>query len=153
MGWFRRTFGRKSPPELEVAAKTELEEAAERVWPIYRANLATFLGRMDLLRTMESKFGYQQINDMFLWGVIAAFLSGRTRLPTDAHDRIALHMIYYFAKGDEMPLEEARSRAIAPRKLFATMNPFFDAVIDAGAAAYEDGGDEYLTNAHHAAQG
>lgn len=110
MDWFRKKLGRKVTPELAKAAKLEVDEAAERVWPIYQANLAKCLAQIDLMQTLESKFGYQQINDTFLWGVIAAFLSGRSQLPTDAHSRISLHMIHYFVKAEEMSLEEARSR-------------------------------------------
>jgi hypothetical protein len=152
MGWLREIFNRKSSA-LETVARLELKEAEERAWPVYQSNLRTYLSKFDLLHAIENKYGYQKINDMFLWGVMAAFLSGRSALPTDAHSRISLLMIQYFAKGEEMPLDNARARANTAKELFDTMNPFFEAVIEAGATAYEQGGNEYLLNAHNAAKG
>ncbi len=152
MGWLRKFFSRKSLA-LEAAARLELKEAEERAWPIYRANLRVYLLKLDLLLAIENKYGYQKINDMFLWGVIAAFLSGRAVLPTDAHSRISLLMIHYFAKGEGIPLNDARARAIAAKEQFDKMNPFFEAVIEAGATAYQYGGNEYLLNAHNAVKG
>jgi hypothetical protein len=147
---WRKLFPPRPSAEDKAAADVEMAELAARAWPIYRANLDAFLAQIDVLRTIEAPYGYTQINDMFLWGVIAEFLAGRPRLPTDAYSRIVIYLIWYFVKSESQTLEEARTRALAAQDLFEKTNPFFDGVIEAGAVAYREGGDRHLIGAHAA---
>jgi hypothetical protein len=145
---WKKLFPPKHSAEDKAAAAIEMAEIVTRAWPVYRANLDAFLAQIDLLRTIQAPYDYRQINDMFLWGVVAEFLAGRPRLPTDAHSRIVIYLIWYFVNVDAQSLDEARARALAAQALFETTNPFFDGVIEAGAVAYRTGGDRLLINAH-----
>ena len=60
-------------------------------------------------------------------------------------------MMRYFAAFEGQRLEEARLRAIEAKELFDRTLPSFDFALDAGAAAYADGGDQHLTAAQRAA--
>ena len=144
MSWFKKIFRSGPSGEVKATADLEMSQITEQVWPLYQANLRAYLSQIDLMQTIQLPYDYRQINDMFLWGMIANFLSGRPRLPTDAHTRIVLYMMHYFANAEGQPFEEGRLRAIAAKDLFEKTSPLFDTAVEAGAKAYQDGGDGHL---------
>lgn len=118
MSWFKKIFRPGPSKEVKAVADLEMSEVIERVWPLYQANLRGYLSQIDLMKTIQLPYDYRKINGMFLWGMIASFLSGRPALPTDAHTRIALYMMHYFADVAALPFEEGRLRAIDAAELF-----------------------------------
>ena len=77
MTWLSRLFRPKVRSLEQIVADQEMSEVTARVFPLYNANLKAYLGQIDLLRAIEAKTDHRKINDMFLWGAIAACLAGR----------------------------------------------------------------------------
>jgi hypothetical protein len=138
-------FKRKPSATLQAAADRELLGAREAFRRVFDRNLSVLLqDRDDLsdLIVMSPAYDYAGFNDLFLRGVVDAFMNGQPTLPTEPADRAILHMAAYLVEREEIALADgiARAKTAAQRH----NQPIFDAFLEAGRLAYREDSDHRL---------
>jgi hypothetical protein len=137
---------RKPSTALRAAAEREMIEAREACRRVFGRNLNFLLqdrnGLSDIV--MAPAYDYKGFNDLFLKGVMDAFMDGRPALPTEPTDRALLHMAAYLAEREEISLENAIARAKAAEQRYNENQPIFNAFLEAGRFAYREDSDHRL---------
>ena len=145
-------FGKKRDTQRAAeSAQAELSAAFEAADSVFGANMSTLLTDVDALKSgILAGYDYRGVTDMFLRGVIDAFIQGRPPFPTPARDRVQLHMAAYLAEREKIGFEAALERTKETDRRFDEADPAYDAVMAAGADAYRNGGNEKLASANRA---
>jgi hypothetical protein len=115
-------------------------EAREACHRVFGGNLNVLLQDRDGLTDLivAPGYDYQGFNDLFLRGVLAAFMDGRPALPTEPTDRALLHMAAYLAEREEIPLAEGITRAKVAEERYNDNQPIIEAFFKAGSLAYRE---------------
>jgi hypothetical protein len=138
---------RKPSAALQAVADRELLGAREACRRVFDRNLNVLLqdrdGLSDLL-VLAPAYDYVGFNDLFLRGVVDAFMDGQPTLPTEPAARALLHMAAYLVEREEIPLADGIVRAKAAEERYNDNQPIFDAFFDAGRRAYREDSDYRL---------
>jgi hypothetical protein len=120
---------RKPSAALQAAADREMLEAREACHRVFGGNLNVLLQDRDGLTDLivAPGYDYQEFNDLFLRGVLAAFMDGRPVLPTEPTDRALLHMAAYLVEREEIPIAEGITRAKVAEQRYNDNQPIFEA--------------------------
>jgi hypothetical protein len=142
-------------PKLRALAEQENVEVQKLINDLFERNLARFLREMTeknlLSSIMIAGYGYEAVNDMFLRGMILAFLENRPPLPSAIFSRASLYAIAFFTKSQGMTFLDARERVNRTEALYNESSDLFDEILEIGREAYRDGGEDHLIDCHAAA--
>jgi hypothetical protein len=130
---------RKPLAALQAAAERKMLEARDACRRVFGRNLNVLLNDRDGLSDLILAPGYDDrgFNDLFLRGVLAAFMDGRPALPTEPNDRALLHMAAYLVEQEEILLADGNARAKVAEQHYNDNQPIFDAFFKAGRLAYK----------------
>jgi len=142
--WFLQ---RKPSAALRTAADRELLEAKDACRRVFDRNMTVLLqdseGLTDMI-VLAPAYDYMGFNDLFLKGVVDAFMDGRPPLPTKPTDRALLHMAAYLAERESISLADGLRRANAAKQRYTNNHSTFDAFVEAGRLAYREDSDHRL---------
>jgi hypothetical protein len=138
-------------PELQARAEKERNEAFNAVSEVYRRNMVALLGDHELLsEAILGGYNYTDINQMFLWGLYSAFVTGRAPLPTEPYERIQVHLMNFLIQHDETTFLEARNRVVELEKIYSDRDYMMDKVVAIGRSALASEADDSLMICHWA---
>lgn len=137
---------RKPSPEVRTAAAQEVKDLEMTFERVYRPNLQVLLGDATNLSEIVVTDGYdfQGFNDMFLKGIVSAFIEGRPELPTDSITRSIIYMGGLIANREEISLADGIDRAKLADQRYNDSQPIFDAFYDAGRLAFRENNEAIL---------
>ncbi|MGA9214350.1 MAG: hypothetical protein WBZ54_03540, partial [Methylocella sp.] len=147
----------KAPPDPAIVLRAEQEKAevGRAIQEIYHANVARFLSELDgerLLGVMDSGVNYDDINSMFLRGMLSELVEHRPPLPTEPFDRVNIYLLAHFMQTDEITLDEAREKVHRIAVLYNEASPLFDSIVNFGRQAYRTSESDLLIRCHEAAR-
>jgi hypothetical protein len=155
--WTHRisSVGKPHPSSVSVQRRDhELKEVARAIKDVFYANMERFLKQLNsdrLLGIVEGGYNYDDVNSMFLRGIISELVERSPPLPTEPFDRVAIHLLGHFMNAEEKTLDEAREKVLRTEALYNEANQLFDRVVEMGREAYRTSRTDLLIECHKAA--
>jgi hypothetical protein len=135
-------------PILAQRADAELAEVKRAIQEVFYRNVGTYanqLGKDDLLGLLVGSDSFNDVHDLFLFGIISELVENSPPLPTQPSDRIGGHLLFYFIGDEKLTLDEARTKVRKTTALHNDANPLFDWIARMGRQAYRTSDNDLLT--------
>ena len=130
-----------------ATAKDEQVEARDACRRVFGDNVDLMLQDVGVLSNailLGLDYDCQGANDLFLWGLLDAFMEGRPAMSTPPGDRLLLHMAAYLVEREEIALPEGIARAKSTQQRVNEDQPICNAFVEAGRSAYREGNEHSL---------